>query len=164
MKSWMNSKSCRRWRRIMPSGMVCATRWRATIKTDPGSIIRSPSRKNSEPSRTRSFRKRNAYGSRWSRHGQHQNRNLRKRKNRLRKKLLPDASANPTLAEREYFVRNFSFCAASVRISSEFNRQIVPSDGADLPRQCRAAQQSNGHPHRLQAPQKAHAETAGDGA
>lgn len=58
-------------------------------KTDPGSIIRSRSRKNSEPSRTRSFRKRNACGSRWSRHGQHQNRNLHKRKNRLRKKLLP---------------------------------------------------------------------------
>ena len=30
----------------MPSGMVCATRWRATIKTDPVSTIRSPSRKN----------------------------------------------------------------------------------------------------------------------
>ena len=69
--------------------VVCATRWRATTKTGPGSIIRSRSRKNSEPSRTPSFRKRNACGSRWSRHGQHQNRSLRKRKNRLRKKLLP---------------------------------------------------------------------------
>ena len=58
MKSWMNSKSCQRWRRIMPSGMVCATRWRATTRTGPVSTIRSPSKKNSEPSRTPSFRKR----------------------------------------------------------------------------------------------------------
>ena len=87
--SWMNSKSCRRWRRIMPSGTVCATRWRATTKTGPVSIIRSRSRKNSARSRMPLFRKRSVCGSRWSRHGQHQNRNLRKRKNRLRKKLLP---------------------------------------------------------------------------
>lgn len=81
MKSWMNWKSCRRWRRIMPSGTVCATRWRATTKTGPGSIIRSPSKKNSVQLRMQSFRKQSAYGSKW-------NRNLRKRKNRLRKKLL----------------------------------------------------------------------------
>ena len=74
-------ESCQRWRRIMPSGMVCATRWRATTRTGPVSTIRSPSKKNSEPSRTRSFRKQSAYGSKW-------NRNFRKRKNRLRKKLL----------------------------------------------------------------------------
>ena len=79
--SWMNWKSCRRWRRIMPSGTVCATRWRATTKTGPGSIIRSPSKKNSVQLRMQSFRKQSAYGSKW-------NRNLRKRKNRLRKKLL----------------------------------------------------------------------------
>ena len=81
MKSWMNSKSCRRWRRIMPSGMVCATRWRATTKTDPGSIIRSPSKKNSVQLRMQSFRKRSVCGSRWSR-------NLRRMKNLLRRILL----------------------------------------------------------------------------
>ena len=80
MKSWMNWKSCRRWRRIMLSGMVCATRWRATIKTDPGSTIRFPSRKNSVQLRMQSFRKQSAYGSKW-------NRNLRKPKNHLRRKL-----------------------------------------------------------------------------
>ena len=74
-------ENCRRWRLIIPSGTVCATRWRAITKTDPGSIIRSRSRKNSEPSRTRSFRKRNACGSRWSR-------NLHRVKNRLRRILL----------------------------------------------------------------------------
>ena len=81
MKSWMNSKSCQRWRRIMPSGMVCATRWRATIKTDPGSTIRFPSRKNSVQLRMQSFRKRSVCGSRWSR-------NLRRMKNLLRRILL----------------------------------------------------------------------------
>ena len=81
MKSWMNSKSCQRWRRIMPSGMVCATRWRATTKTDPGSIIRSPSKKNSVQLRMQSFRKRSVCGSRWSR-------NLRRMKNLLRRILL----------------------------------------------------------------------------
>ena len=65
--------------------------------------------------------------------------------------------------KRKYFIRSFSPCAASVRISSEFNRPVVSTDGADLPRQRRAAQQPNGHPHRLQAPQKAHAEAACNG-
>ena len=32
MKSWMSWKICRRWRHIIPSGMACATRWRATIR------------------------------------------------------------------------------------------------------------------------------------
>ena len=62
--SWMSWKSCRRWRRIMPSGMVYAIRWRAITKTGPVSTIRSPTRKNSARSRTPSFRKRNACGSR----------------------------------------------------------------------------------------------------
>ena len=65
--------------------------------------------------------------------------------------------------KRKHFVRNFSFCAASVRISSEFKRQIVSPNGENFPRQRRAAQQSNGHPHRLQAPQKADAKAAGNG-
>ncbi len=73
------------------------------------------------------------------------------------------ASANPTLCKRECFVRNFLFCAASVRISFEFNRQIVPPDWTNLPRQRRAAQQSDGYPHRLQAPKKADAKAAGNG-
>ena len=65
--------------------------------------------------------------------------------------------------KRKHFVRNFSFCIAFIRISSEFNHPPVSPDGTNLPRECCAAQQSNGHPHRLQAPQKAHAKTAGDG-
>ena len=79
--SWMNWKKCRRLLRIMPSGTTCAIRWRAITRIALGSIIRSHSRKNSEPSRTRSFRKRSVCGSRWSR-------NLHRVKNRLRKKLL----------------------------------------------------------------------------
>ena len=79
--SWMNWKKCRRWRRTIPSGMVCATHWRATTRTVLGSTTHSHSRKNSEPSRTQSFRKRSVCGSRWSR-------NLHRVKNRLRKKLL----------------------------------------------------------------------------
>ncbi len=65
--------------------------------------------------------------------------------------------------KRECFVHNFLFCAASVRISSEFNHPPVSPDGTNLPRQCRAAQQSHGYPHRLQAPKKAHAKAAGNG-
>ena len=79
MKSWMNSKSCRRWWRIMPSGMVCATRWRAIIKTGPVSTIRSRSRKNFVPSRTQSFRKRSVCGSRWNKRRQRRNRNLHRK-------------------------------------------------------------------------------------
>ena len=58
MRSWMDSKSCRRLLRIMPPGTARAIRWRATIKIVPVSTIRYPSKKNSEPSRTQSFRKR----------------------------------------------------------------------------------------------------------
>ena len=57
-------------------------------KNRPGSTIRSRSRKNSARSRTPSFRKQNACGSRWSRRRQHQSRKLRKRKRLRRKKLL----------------------------------------------------------------------------
>ena len=64
MKSWMNSKSCQRWQHIIPSGMACETRWRATIKTGPGSTIHFLSRKNFARSRTPSFRKRSVCGSR----------------------------------------------------------------------------------------------------
>ena len=66
--------------------------------------------------------------------------------------------------KRKYFVHSFSFCGTSVRISSEFNHPPVSPDGTNLPRQCCTTQQSDGHPHRLQAPQKAHAEAAGVGA
>ena len=79
--SWMNWKKCRRLLRIMPSGTTCAIRWRATTRTVLGSTTHSHSRKNSEPSRAQSFRKRSVCGSRWSR-------NLHRVKNRLRKKLL----------------------------------------------------------------------------
>ena len=79
--SWMNWKKCRRLLRIMPSGTTCAIRWRATIKIVPVSTIRYPSKKSSVPSRTPSFRKRSVCGSRW-------NRNLRRMKNLLRRKLL----------------------------------------------------------------------------
>ena len=65
--------------------------------------------------------------------------------------------------KREYFIHAFSPCAASNRIPSEFNHPVISPDGTDLPRQRRAAQQSNGHPYRLQAPQKAHTEAAGNG-
>ncbi len=78
--SWMSWKSCRRWRRTMLHGTACATRWRAIIKTGPGSTIHSHSRKNFERSRTRSFRRPNVCGSRWSS-------SLRKMKNRLWRKL-----------------------------------------------------------------------------
>ena len=73
------------------------------------------------------------------------------------------ASANPTLASENTSSVDFSPYAASARISSEFNNPPVPPDGTDLPRQCRAAQQSNGHPYGFQAAQKAHAKAAGDG-
>ena len=53
--------------------------------------------------------------------------------------------------------------AASARISSEFNNPPVPPDGTDLPRQCHAALQSNGHPYGFQAAKKADAKAAGDG-
>ena len=56
--SWMNWKKCRRLLRIMPSGTTCAIRWRATTKANRDNTIHSHSRKNSEPSRTQSFRKR----------------------------------------------------------------------------------------------------------
>ena len=79
--SWTNSKICRRWRRIIPSGMTCAIRWRATTKANRDNTIRFPSKKSSAPSRMPSFRKRSVCGSRWSR-------NLHRVKNRLRKKLL----------------------------------------------------------------------------
>ena len=79
--SWMNWKKCRRLLRIMPSGTTCVIHWRATTRTVLGSTTHSHSRKNSEPSRTQSFRKRSVCGSRWSR-------NLHRVKNRLRKKLL----------------------------------------------------------------------------
>ena len=79
--SWMNWKKCRRWRRIIPSGMTCAIRWRATTKANRDNTIRFPSKKSSAPSRMPSFRKRSVCGSRWSR-------NLHRVKNRLRKKLL----------------------------------------------------------------------------
>ena len=69
------------------SGMACATRWRATTKTGPVSIIRSRSRKNSARSRMPLFRKRSVCGSRWSKRRQRLNRNLRKMRNRLRRKL-----------------------------------------------------------------------------
>ena len=85
--SWTNSKSCRRWRHIIPSGMVCATHWRAITKTAPVSTIRSRSRKNSARSRTPSFRKQGVCGSRWSRHREHQNQNLHRRIHRLMRKL-----------------------------------------------------------------------------
>ena len=66
--------------------------------------------------------------------------------------------------KRKHFVRNFSFCIAFIRISSEFNHPPVSPDGTDLSRQRRAAQQSNGYPRRFQAPKKADAKAAGDGA
>ena len=50
----------------MPRGTACATRWRAIIKARPGSTTHSHSRKNFAPSRTRSFRKRSACGSKWN--------------------------------------------------------------------------------------------------
>lgn len=131
-------------------------------KTDPDSTIRSPTRKNSARLRMPLFRKRNACGSRWSKCREHQNKNLPRRLHPLTRKLHRTLLQIRRL-QMKNFVCGLSFCAASVRISFEFNRQIVPPDGTDLPRQRRAAQQSNGHPHRLQAPQKAHAEAAGDG-
>ena len=68
-------------------------------------------------------------------------------------------SANPLLTDEHIS----SITSQFARLPSEFKRQIVPPDGINLPRQCRAAQQSNGHPHRLQAPQKADAKAAGNG-
>ena len=56
-------------------------------KTGPGSTIRSRSRKNSARSRTPSFRKRNACGSRWSKRREHQNKNLPRRLHPLTWKL-----------------------------------------------------------------------------
>ena len=50
----------------MLHGTACATRWRAIIKVRPGSTTHSRSRKNFAPSRTRSFRKRSACGSKWN--------------------------------------------------------------------------------------------------
>ena len=73
-----------------------------------------------------------------------------------------DASTNPTLADEN----TSSPTSHSVRLPSEyaeFNYQIVPSDGANLPRERCAAQQSNGHPRGLQATQKAHPKAAGNG-
>ena len=86
--SWMNWRSCRRWRHIIPSGMVCATRWRATTRTGSVSTIRSRSRKNFVPSRMPSFKKRSVCGSRWSKRRQRRNRTLRRMKNHLRRILL----------------------------------------------------------------------------
>lgn len=56
-------------------------------KTGPVSTIRSRSRKNSAPSRTPLFRKRNACGSRWSKRREHQNKNLPRRLHPLTWKL-----------------------------------------------------------------------------
>ena len=77
--------------------------------------------------------------------------------------LVLDEGTFYTEHNRKYFVPNLSFCAASIRVSAEFNYQIVPSDGANLPRERCAAQQSNGYPRGLQATQKAHPKAAGNG-
>ena len=164
MKSWMNWKSCRRWRRIMPSGMVCATRWRATIKTDPGSIIRSPSKKNSVAIKNAIIQEAERLRQQMEQTQTATEQDSSQDEEPSAEKTSTDASTNPTLADENTSSTAFLSCAASIRISSEFNHPPVSPDGTDLPRQCRAAQQSNGHPHRLQAPQKAHAEAAGDGA
>ena len=56
---------------------------------------------------------------------------------------------------------------SSVRLPSEYllnsTVRLFHQMGQNFPRQRRAAQQSNGHPHRLQAPQKADAKAAGNG-
>ena len=78
-------------------------------------------------------------------------------------KTSTEASGNPTLADEN----TSSSTSHSVRLPSEYLReldcQIVSPNGENFPRQRRAAQQSNGHPHRLQAPQKADAKAAGNG-
>ena len=56
-------------------------------------------------------------------------------------------------------VRNIHQIITSAMKLAKEQKIIAP----DLPRQRRAAEQPNGHSHRLQAPQKAYAETAGDG-
>ena len=77
-------------------------------------------------------------------------------------KASTDASANPTLADEN----TSSATSHSVRLPSEYllNSTVRLFHQMGQIFRDNAAQQSNGHPHRLQAPQKAYAETAGDGA
>ena len=74
-----------------------------------------------------------------------------------------DASTNPTLADEN----TSSATSHSVQLPSEYllnsTVRLFHQMGQNFPRQRRAAQQSNGHPHRLQATQKAHAKAAGNG-
>ena len=124
---------------------LCATRWRATTKTGLGSIIRSRSRKNFARSRMPSFRKRNVCGSGWSR-------NLRRMKNRLWRKLHRTLLQIRRLQMRILHPQTSHSAPLLVRIPFKLNHPTVSPDGTNLPRQRRAAQQSNGHPCGFQTP------------
>ena len=74
-------------------------------------------------------------------------------------KTSTEASANPTLADEN----TSSSTSHSVRLPSEYLLNSTVRLFHQIGRIFRAAQQSNGHPHRLQAPQKADAKAAGNG-